>query len=563
MFIKPYWQKLDKAGKLLFGALIIAVLMKIITILTLTINWDEFYNLNLTYKYTRGEITNPYQTILLRVFSWLPHLPISDISQIVVARFVMFIPACLTCLFIYKTARRFASVNASLFSVLSYVSFYFVTLHLTSFRVDGIVTALLMAVIWLVSDPNQSWGKTVISGILIGLAGLFSFKSIFYMPIIATFLISKWAVTGWSKREFFNGITMFVVAISSYALAFHFHGQNIVYSASGESYFFRILEHSFLGKPFLIQLLFMLSSVIFNPVLWAFLIFGLWSLLSGFRKRNATDRAQAINLISLTFPVSTLLYYEQLAPYYYLFVLAPAAIIVAVGADQYLSKPRKLPFTVLVLSSISILIISFGYSTVHGQKYQRQVQSNIHTIFPKSETYLDYCGMVPSFDRILEPGIFINPEIDNGERMVGAPFMENLIRKRQPKFFLSNISALDIDNLFKHSLHFKLLPEDETVLRQNFVHYWGPVYIAGKKFENVREDSSIEFEIIIEGKYTLRGSSPLRIDGQLVEPNTTVFLSSGMHLADDILAQNMQLIWGEDLVLPPEIEKPERIFWTF
>ena len=561
MFKKFYWKNLDWVGKTLLIAIVLAACMKIYTVLTLIISYDEFYNLNLVYNFTKGDMSSAYQTMVYRAFSWLPNLPISEIDQIVVGRFIMFLLACLTCLFIYKTSLRFASVNASLFGVLCYLSFYFVILNLTSFRADGVATAILMATIWLVSDPQQSLKKAILSGFLIALSGVFTAKSIFYMPIIATFLLTRWVVSRWALREFLNGLVMLAVALTCFVIITYFHGQMVQAPVSDSSFLDNTLKHSFLKNSMYTQFLYLLSSTIFNPVLWLFIAYGLFVLLASIYRDAPKEKINAINIISLIFPVTTLLYYVHVSPYYYSFVLAPAAIIVAYGADQYLSKPRKFPFEVPVLTCIGILIIGFGYSTLRGQQYQRDVLKNIHDIFPNSESYLDYCGMVPSFDRIVEPGLFITPDVNFGSVIRNGPFMEDLVRKRQPKFFIANSSVLDLDGMFSHIWYAKLSSGDDAFVRQNYLHHWGPVYIAGKNLRGVHTQSTVQFEIIIEGTYTLRGPAAIIIDGTEVEPNSTVYLSTGQHIATDVGNVEYQLIWGDNLVKPKEIEKPNRIFW--
>ena len=182
------------------------------------------------------------------------------------------------------------------------------------------------------------------------------------------------------------------------------------------------------------------------------------------------------------------------------YILAPSTILVAIAVDRYLSKARRIPFAVPVLATISILIIGFGFSTIHGQKYQRDVLKNIHSLFPNPVTYLDYCGMVPSFDRILEPGLFINPDsLDNRRYFSETPFMEKLLQKHQPKFYISNIAALDVDNVFAHSIALKFSQTDENALRDNFVHFWGPIYVAGKHLPRSDANTEIAFNIIVEG----------------------------------------------------------------
>jgi len=206
----------DKIGKSLVFLTIITCLMQVFMAFRFEVNQDEFYSLNMIYEFARGEVSTPFQTLFLRIFGWLQHVPGYEVDQIVIGRLVTTFCGFITAWFIFKLSRRFASFKASLFAVLGYFSFFFVFRHLTAFRVDGVITALLMGAVYIASDPTLNVKKVICAGALIGTACMITLKSVFYLPIVAVFLLHRWKNSGWRSREFYHGAGMAIVSVLSF-----------------------------------------------------------------------------------------------------------------------------------------------------------------------------------------------------------------------------------------------------------------------------------------------------------------------------------------------------------
>jgi hypothetical protein len=66
------------------------------------------------------------------------------------------------------------------------------------------------------------------------------------------------------------------------------------------------------------------------------------------------------------------------------------------------------------------------------------------------------------------------------------PIMNNLVRKQSPVFLVANATPLYIFldyKAFDKLKNYRLLKEDWDVLKQNYIHHWGLLYVAGKQFQ--------------------------------------------------------------------------------
>ena len=76
-----------------------------------------------------------------------------------------------------------------------------------------------------------------------------------------------------------------------------------------------------------------------------------------------------------------------------------------------------------------------------------------------------------------------------------------------------------------------MIDDDFDVLKDHFVHHWGALYVAGKKFRP-DETGGSSFEVLIAGPYTLESQGTVYLDGQAVMPGEVVHLEAGEHLLD-------------------------------
>ena len=93
-----------------------------------------------------------------------------------------------------------------------------------------------------------------------------------------------------------------------------------------------------------------------------------------------------------------------------------------------------------------------------------------------------------------------------------------------------------------------LLDEDQRVLRENFIHHWGPIYVAGKEFLTFDKSAIVSFEILIPGEYSVESTREVTLDGKKLPPHSTVELSAGGHSI--LTLDGARLRWGRELFLP-------------
>ena len=93
---------------------------------------------------------------------------------------------------------------------------------------------------------------------------------------------------------------------------------------------------------------------------------------------------------------------------------------------------------------------------------------------------------------------------------------------------------------------------DAAVLRANYIHHWGALYVAGKALTFERQGLDQPFEILIPGVYTVESNGPVTIDGRLFEPGSRVMLGAWQHEArsHDAGVLEARLRWGDHLRRP-------------
>jgi hypothetical protein len=94
----------------------------------------------------------------------------------------------------------------------------------------------------------------------------------------------------------------------------------------------------------------------------------------------------------------------------------------------------------------------------------------------------------------------------------------------------------------------RLYPQDEAVLRDNYIPHWGRIWVAGKELTANPEDSG--FSIAVAGVYTLEAAAPVMIDNGAVMPGAVVALSRGQHVIRSREPVAVTLRWGDHLFRP-------------
>jgi hypothetical protein len=159
--------------------------------------------------------------------------------------------------------------------------------------------------------------------------------------------------------------------------------------------------------------------------------------------------------------------------------------------------------------------------------------------------YIDRCSTISSFP---QAGIFLSSWWLENYVAAGRPVLREMIARNEPVFVLVNSPVLTEAFGLRPKVRVKwsLLPEDRDALRSNYVHYWGPLWIAGKWLTASAQARATE--VLIPGAYVVQSERPVTIDRQTVFPHQSVVLRKGRHLvASPDGPQRVLLRWGSQL----------------
>ena len=534
------------------------------------INWDEFYYLSFVYKFINGDLGLSLQTFHVRFFTWLPSISVNEADQIVASRTIMLIMQLMTALMIYKISRLYLSVNASLFAVLSYFSFSYVLRTGTNFRADPIATLCLMSALYLILAKKDSLKALIITGVLVAVSVLITIKSAIYLPTLALASIMTLASLRNLRRAGICALTLTSTAISSFVILYIYHQSGVDSTSLGSDTnlvskgFSKTVNHDL----FFPQKEIFLKSLMPNIAYWLALLLGLRLLLTGGVNRNKVDIKTTLTFLIMLIPLASILLYRNAFPYFYSFILAPASIICGV-AWNFLPW-HKSPKEAFYIASFFLAFMSFGILLngllIPSEKNldrQRHLLDVVHRTFPEPVNYFDRCSMVSSFP---QKGFFMSTwGIDNYTK-AGAAVLETSMKNHNPVFFVANVGSLDVSDKtpLGKSNTYKLLNRDIEAIKENYIHHWGELYVAGKHFSLIDRKSEIEFSILIDGSYTLEGASSVNIDGKEIEPGQTLLLSSGSHTISPVSTPGAYTLrWGRQLYRPANPPGKRAIFNGF
>jgi hypothetical protein len=499
--------------------------------LVFEINWDEFAFLNRVYDHTREKLTSQLQTIFVHAFKWLFFVSTNEVDQIVAARIVMLALFVAINYFLYAVSCRFMSREAALMAVIFYLSFSYVVRHGASFRADPLITFLMMGAIWLIICGLLSMTRQGIAGILIGLAGLISIKSIFFVPTLGALLLWRWTLSENSTKNIFVVVLPVITAAIAFAALYMAHSTTLSKAASSTIFINKAFNWT-IGQWDIFPLWhWFIWSFVNNPLYWIVLIAGIVVALRRAISGAVRSRIDAVLALSFCLVLLSLLFYRNSFPYFYAVILAPASVLCGLAMDKLSENQFG---RIIGLATITGLGINFSVAYVNASsqdnRYQRLTLDVVHRAFPDPAPYTDCCAMISSFPK---QGFFMTDWGMNSYYERGKPFLQNSMEADLPRFFIANLDGLTAPKLRDGKFgpkHFRrLMPDDATILRDYYIHHWGAIYVAGQSFAMTSNSSLKSFEILISGKYALEGSALVHIDGKSVLPGEISNLAAGSH----------------------------------
>ncbi len=497
------------------------------------VNWDEFFHLNQVHALAQGRLSEVLQVLHIRALGWLAFLPLDEVGQIQVSRLVMFAFEAFTLTAIYAMARRFSHARIALLAPLLYLAAGNVFQHGMSFRADPLVTALLMAALWLLLVTKLGWKALAGMAALLALAGLATIKAVLFAPAfagLAWYRLAqseqpKWLVVKLAGMAALSAILFAALVAASQAIA----PPALTDSAAATV---RTSRDMLLAEGLFPRWHYLLLAIGTAP------LFAL--ALGATLARSNVERGTRIALIGLILPLASVVFYRNAYPYFFAFILAPVAIGIGPGiawlARRY--AVRTVAFGCLLGAVVLSLITPRAVLTE-----QRQVLAEVHRLFPKRVAYFDFSGMVSAFPKA---NVFMTTwgqtRYRNGEVESYAAAMKRL----NVPLLLANNDVLQ-RNQSAEGPAWELLPADAAALRAGYVQHWGPIWVAGRRFP--KGSTAQVFAIHAAGTYTLDGSAAA-IDGKRVEPGSTLTLENASHSFVPLSPDESVLRWGDHLGRP-------------
>jgi hypothetical protein len=258
--------------------------------------------------------------------------------------------------------------------------------------------------------------------------------------------------------------------------------------------------------------------------------------------------------VSLALLLFTPLVYRDVYAYYYPFMLAPASVLIGIGFER-IAYYRKGLFAGFFLAFLAIgAAMTYGNSLSQGLAEQRSMLALIHSLFPRPVPYIDHTSMVSSYPK---QGIFMSGWGMTDYRREGVPIMETIIATKSPRFVLATRWSLDVERLspeLSEASRYGLLAADVRVLQDNYLRYWGQLYLPGFRVKGTSEKM-----VSIAGRYRVKADRDVEIDGLTVAPGRMVTLTKGRHRF--VTQTTATFRW--DAPDPPTLDPPFELFYGF
>ncbi|MCZ8019655.1 hypothetical protein [Novosphingobium sp.] len=533
-----------------WAALIAVALFTLATLFQRSINWDEYWFLSQVHELDQQRLSRPLQTVHTRLFGWLLALPGNEIAALMAGRLFMFGCLLVAATAVAGLARRFAGREAALFAALAYLSTGFVFQHGYSFRIDPLATALLMTSLWALTVCRLTPLAIAGIGLVTGLAGMVTIKTVLYAPAFAGIAWLRWSEAGRSRAATLRLGAVALASLAWFAAIYLYHAHDLARTREGAAgtVLRTAFDHMFALFP--ANQWPMIRKGIATAPLQFLLILAVpvWLL------RHRATPAEKIALLGLLGPLAALFYYQNTAAYFFTFMLAPVMVCAAIVLPVALARYGARNLAMLLAITPVVVWLFEPPSTLPAQ---RTIAAAADQLFPRPIGYFDKMGMLP---RLAKENTFMtNWGVELYQRREVSGLAETMARTPVPL-------VLENDAIFTSALRGKAddpqvyRPEDIAALRGGYVNFWGPFWLAGRDVPAGAEP--LRIELPAPGPYTVSGA-PLVIDGVRHGPGAVVELARGSHLIAGNRAAAARLVWGNNLRQPDFAPPPQPWFVGF
>ena len=514
-------ERSEATGRAIFLAIVLVIAAQFYLVFNKAINWDEFLHYSIVFDLPRGRVVWVFQTIMYRFLDWIPLVAPKVIDGILVARLVMLACEIAAMIFIVLLARKFVDRQAALLAGLLYVSGGFVFLHGFSLRPDPFVAALLMGALYVLAIGRLTVLHIVLAGFLVGLAGMSNMKAIFYAPAFAGVAYLVWHESEKRGRAAFRLAMVPLVAAAVFTILYLFHSPSIASEGAPASTLSARMA-SYVGGDETPRYGYSLKQFLIAPVL----TIGILLLSIAWRGQ---DNARRLALVGLLLPLSTLLFYRNTFPYYFVFILPPICVAISPSLAWLARRYNVWLVAVAIVATPAALLVSY-----HDDVLQRQrlLLSEIDRLYPQETGYLAYTGTVSHYPRVI-PNLISGVGLKRYHQR-GEPVIARAIERGETGFVIDDHWVLSAA-LRKESIPRTLLAEDFAQIGNNFIRYSGPIWVYGKQL--CRGQGKVE--LYRSGPYTF--SSDAVVDGREVAADEPVEINRGTHVIEPMSARCVKL----------------------
>lgn len=505
---------------------------------THSVNWDEFFYLSRIYAYQAGGLNAPPQNFHVRLFGFLTGLPGDEMNQIAIARLLMLAFLALSSVAIYRIAHLFVSPEAALVGVLAFLTSGFVLGHGGSFRTDPIAAGLLMVgLAVLMASPLRPL-QMALAAVCCAVAVLVTIKAVLYLPAFLAALL--WRTGDWEAiwRVVLSGIAAIVLAGGLYLWHSSTFAPEVVevdarmLAGSAEK---TLLSAGFWPRRW-------------HTLTWAILSIGPILLIGAGLLAPAKPRRRLV-LVLLMLPLASVLFYRNAFPYFFPFIVPPVMVVAAVGAERLSCNARRAAMILLLASGV----FQSGIALREDARAQHATLQEVHRLFQEPVTYIDRNGMVSSFPKV---GFFMSSWGLETYRERGEPVFERQLDEHAPPLLLANSPALA---LALEDRPGPLFEDDAEVLRESYVHHWGPIWLAGTKLP----PGGGEIFVRVPGRYRLDGTGGIVLNGRAISPTDVVTLGTGAHQVSAAGQRGSVLVWDTGVSAPDEAFTKKPVYYGF
>lgn len=516
-------------------ALLATLILQLPLVLNRAINWDEFYHYSQVVMLANGTLTEPLQTLYTRAFVWVPELPGLGVDHVIIIRLFMLACELITLACIAGIATRFTNRTTGLLCALAYLSASFIFRHGTSFRFDPPATALLMTSAWILLRWGLRAPAILTAALLAGISAVLTVKTMLYAPVFAGVAWLLWTEGGRRREDMLRLIALALGVLLCAALIYGLHAGTLGEESSDKarSLIKRAGSSMFiLGNP--PYLLFSFIFAITSPILAVAALaapVAIW--------REGGDTGRKIALTGMWLPLSTLIFYQNTAPYYYVFMMAPVAV--AAGPALALASQRFGARFIALAMTLCAVAVVVG-EPVNTIERQRQIQREAQRLFPGGIAYFDSCAMLGTFPKA---NAFMTPWGIEHYLAGNLPSMVNAMSREPVPLLVNDDWMFDQAVGSRHGVS-AFLPQDLAAIRDTYIPLWGPFWIAGKSV--MTGSRPITWHVRVPGPYTVRDGA-MSVDGRRFVQGDVVTLHRGEHV---LRAEGgtARLLWGNRLAMP-------------